>query len=145
MAGLAWGVSGAFGPVVPLIIFALNYKRSKFIAFHALQAALSYLAMVVVAMISGLVLGGSAGVLFLQDGMPQAGDAMPPLIKAAMLAIAGLTGAVYLGLIVLSIKFSKRASAGEWACYPFVNRLAASLYDVSDITVTRRVRVQPEG
>ena len=42
MAALAWAVSGALGPVIPLVIFALNHKTSKFIAFHALQAAISF-------------------------------------------------------------------------------------------------------
>jgi len=135
MAALAWGVSGAFGPVIPLIIFALNYKTSKFIGFHALQAALSFLSMVAAAMVVGIVMGGGTAWVVLQDGMPEANAAMPESLRMVMLLVGGLTVAVYVGLILVSLRFAASAMQGAWIRYPMANRLAATLYDVSDIRV----------
>jgi uncharacterized membrane protein len=135
MAGLAWAVSGAFGPVVPLIIFALNYKKSKFIGFHALQAAVSFLAMVVVGILGGIGMGGGTLLYIMTEGMPDPGTPMPEGIRTVMILVGGLAGAVYLGLVVMSLRFASRASRGEWARYPGASRLAATLYDVSDVRV----------
>lgn len=135
MAALAWGVSGAFGPVIPLIIFALNYKDSKFIGFHALQAALSFLSMVVAAVVAGLAMGGGTAWVVLRDGMPDDNAAMPESLRIVMLLIGGLTVAVYVGLTLVSLRFAASAIKGEWIRYPLANRLAATLYDVSDIRV----------
>lgn len=135
MAALAWAVSGAFGPVIPLIIFALNYKTSKFIGFHALQAALSFLSMVAAAMVVGIVMGGGTAWVVLQDGMPDANAAMPESLRLVMLLVGGLTVAVYVGLILVSLRFAASAMQGAWIRYPMANRLAATLYDVSDIRV----------
>ena len=134
-AALAWAVSGAFGPVVPLIIFALNYKTSKFIGFHALQAALSFLSMVASAMVVGLVMGGGTAWVVLRDGMPDANAAMPEPLRIVMLLVGGLTVAVYVGLVLISLRFAASAMQGAWIRYPLANRLAATLYDVSDIRV----------
>jgi len=135
MAALAWAVSGAFGPVIPLIIFALNYKTSKFIGFHALQAALSFLTMVVAAMVVGVVMGGGTAWVVWQDGMPDANAAMPESLRMVMLLAGGLTVAVYVGLVLVSLRFAASAMQGSWIRYPVANRLAATLYDVSDIRV----------
>ncbi|MBV1858361.1 MAG: DUF4870 domain-containing protein [Nannocystaceae bacterium] len=134
-AALAWAASGAFGPVVPLIIFALNYKTSKFIGFHALQAALSFLSMVASAMVVGLVMGGGTAWVVLRDGMPDANAAMPEPLRIVMLLVGGLTVAVYVGLVLISLRFAASAMQGAWIRYPLANRLAATLYDVSDIRV----------
>lgn len=135
IAGLVWAISGAFGPVVPLVIFALNYKKSKFIGFNALQAALSFLAMLLVGIVGGLVMGIGTGVVLLRDGMPDPGTPMPEGLRMGMLLVGGLAGAVYLALIVLSLRFASQASKGSWVRYPIVSRLAATLYDVSDVRV----------
>ena len=139
LAGLASAVSGAFGPVVPLIIFALNHKKSKFIAFNALQGALTFLFMLVVAVVAGVGMGLGTLWIVARDGMPEASTAMPEPLRLFVLALAGLTIAVYLALVILSLEYASRASRGEWARYPFISRLAATLYDVSEI----RVAVQP--
>ena len=135
LAGLAWAVSGAFGPVVPLIIFALNHKKSKFIAFNALQGALTFLFMLVVAIIAGVGMGIGTLVIVARDGVPEPETPMPEPLRLFVLALAGLTIAVYLAQLILSLKYASRASRGEWARYPFISRLAATLYDVSDIRV----------
>ncbi len=135
MAALAWALSGAFGPVIPLIIFALSYKTSKFIGFHALQAALSFLSMVAAALVVGLVMGGGTAWVVLRDGVPDANAAMPESLRIVMLLVGGLTVAVYVGLILVSLRFAASAMQGAWIRYPLANRLAATLYDVSDIRV----------
>ncbi len=135
LAALAWGVSGAFGPLIPLFVFALNYKRSKFIAFHALQAALSFVSLIVVSLIAGVAVGGWTAVVLLRDGVPGPDTPMPEGIRILMLVAGGLTVAVYLGLIVLSLRFARRAGQGEWVAYPVASRFAATLYDISDIRV----------
>lgn len=135
LAGLAWAVSGAFGPVVPLIIFALNHKKSKFIAFNALQGALTFLFMLAVAIVAGIGMGAGTLWIVMRDGVPEAETPMPEPLRLFVLALAGLTIAVYLAQVILCFKYAARASRGEWARYPFISRLAATLYDVSDIRV----------
>ena len=135
MAALAWAVSGAFGPVIPLIIFALSYKDSKFVGFHALQAALSFLSMVAAAMFAGLCAGVGTAWVISRDGMPDPNAAMPESLRILTLLVGGLTVAVYIGLILVSLRFAASAIKGEWIRYPVANRLAATLYDVSDIRV----------
>lgn len=135
MAALAWAVSGAFGPVIPLIIFALNYKTSKFISFHALQAAISFLAMVAAAMLAGLSVGGGTAWVVWRDGMPDINAAMPESLRIITLLAGGLAVAVYVGLILVSFRFAASAVQGAWIRYPVANRIAATLYDVSDVRV----------
>lgn len=135
MAALAWAVSGAFGPVIPLIIFALYYKTSKFIGFHALQSALSFLSMVAAAMLAGLVMGVGTAWVLLSDGMPEGAAVMPESLRIVMLLVGGLAVAVYVGLVLVSLRFAASSMQGEWIRYPLANRLAATLYDVSDIRV----------
>ncbi|MGH1346368.1 MAG: DUF4870 domain-containing protein [Nannocystales bacterium] len=135
MAALAWAVSGAFGPVVPLIIFALSYKTSKFVGFHALQAALSFLSMLTAAVVGAVLIGGGTAWVVLQEGMPDPNAAMPESLRLIMLLGGGLIVAVYLVLILISLRFAGSALQGSWIRYPLANRLAATLYDVSDIRV----------
>ncbi len=142
LAALAWAVSGAFGPVVPLIVFALHYKKSKFIAFHALQAALTFVVLIVVAAIAGLAVGGGTAWVVMRDGVPGPETAMPESLRMVLLVVSGFTVAIYLGLIVQSFRFATRAAHGEWATYPVASRFAATLYDVSDIRVPVQ---QPEA
>ncbi len=141
LASVAWAVSGAFGPVVPLIIFALNHKRSKFVAFNALQAALTFLYVLAVAIVAGIGIGGGTAWVVLRDGIPEANTPMPEPLRLFAIALAGVTIAVYLGLVILSLKFASKAGKGQWVRYPAMGRLAATLYDVSDI----RVAVQPSS
>jgi|GEM_PF-2072497 len=135
LAALAWAVSGVFGPLVPLIIFALNYKKSKFIGFHALQAALSFAVMVTMGMLVGIAMGGGTAIIVLRDGVPDPDAPMPESLRMIMLALGGLTVAVYLATIVISLRIASGASRGEWVRYPLISRFAATLYDVSDIRV----------
>jgi len=135
LAALTWPVSGAFGPVVPLIVFALHSEKSMFIAFHALQAALTFVTLIVVAVIAGLAVGDGTALVVLRDGVPGPDTAMPESLRMVMLVVGGYTVAIYIGLIVQSFRFARRAAHGEWASYPVASRLAATLYDVSDIRV----------
>ena len=137
LAALSWAVSGAFGPVVPLVIFAMNYKTSKFIAFNALQAALTFVVMVAAAVVGGIGAGGGTAWVVMRDGVPGPNTAMPEPLRVVILLAAGLIIAVYLATIVVSLKLATRAAQGEWVVYPGVNRLAATLYDVSDIRVAK--------
>ncbi len=135
LAGLAWAVSGAFGPLVPLVVFALNYKKSKFIGFNALQAALTFLVMVLVAIVGGIGIGGGTAIIVLRDGMPDPGTPMPEPLRIFTLLLGGLAVAIYLGMIALSLRCASQAARGQWVRYPFAARLAATLYDVSEIRI----------
>jgi len=137
LAALAWAISGAFGPVIPLVIFALNHKKSKFIAFHALQAALSFLLMLAVAIVGGVVMGGGTLWIVIADGVPEPGTPMPESLRLVTLALAGVAVAIYVGVLFVSLRFASGAARGHWVRFPFISRLAATLYDVSDIRVSR--------
>jgi len=59
----------------------------------------------------------------------------PESLRIAMLSSGGLAVAVCFGLVLVSLRFASGALKGGWIRDPAANRLAATLYDVSDIRV----------
>lgn len=137
-AATAWAVSGPFGPIIPAVIYAAYRRRSAFVAWHALQAACSYVFLFAAALLMGIVAGVAAGVAIAnQGGLPQPGDPVPPAVMWTSASGGLVVCGVYVTLIVAAFVFAIRARRGELARYPFVNRLAAGI-------LAKQVREQQE-
>jgi uncharacterized membrane protein len=120
-AAVAWAVSGAFGPVIPLILL-LVFRRSAFVARHALQAMLAYGFLMVGAVAALVVMLSVAAVHLAQDGAPDPQAAAPPLVQGSAVVVGIGVVLLYAVQIVASLWMARRALAGEDVRYPLVHR-----------------------
>ena len=111
----------------PLVIFLVK-QDSKFVRFHALQALLWQIALMVLGMI-GVCLWFA---VILSTVFSSAGRAAPN--QAPPLALFVGMGTIWLGFIavyflniLLGILFGIKAGRGEWASYPLLGRWARSI------------------
>ena len=132
IAALAWAVSGPFGPIIPAAIYLWFGKQSRFVAQHALQAALSYVYLFAAAIVFGLVLGAMTGIHVAMHGVPEMNDKPPDSIIIASTVGAGLLCLVYVVLVVAGLVYALRARRGAWPRYPLVDRLAATMLPQED-------------
>jgi uncharacterized protein len=114
----------------PLVIF-LAKQDSKFVRFHALQALLWQLALVVLGMI-GVFLWVTVilSTVFSSAGKAAANQAPPVALFVGMGFVwLGFIG-VYFSNILLGILFGIKAGRGEWASYPLIGRWARDIVKV---------------
>jgi uncharacterized Tic20 family protein len=111
----------------PLVIFLIK-QDSKFVRFHALQALLWQITLMVLGMI-GVFLWVA---VMLSAVFSSAGRAAPN--QAPPIALFAGMGMVWLGFIVvyfsnivLGIVFGIKAGHGEWASYPLIGRWARNI------------------
>lgn len=123
MAVLAHALAFLTGFVGPLILYFVKRDQSRFVAFHAMQAALWQVAL-------GVVMGGGAAVLSLGAlavnvaGHPNG----PESITVVLGVLAGVIwAALSLADIVLCVYFGVKANNGEWAEYPVLGRVARNM------------------
>ncbi len=127
LAAAAWALSGPFGPIIPMVIFARQGGKSRFVAYHSLQAALSYIFLLAAGVAFGLILLVLTGIHMAMYGMPETGAAPPASIATTTTLGAATMGVIYVGLVIGGFVFAGRARDGNWAKYPVVYRLAASI------------------
>jgi hypothetical protein len=106
----------------PLIVFLVK-RESRFVAFHAFQALLWQLILMVVWM---LIFVGFFAVMF--STFPEAGAKQPPGPPVAFFVFFPLMWLGMMGLwattLVLAIVYGIKAMKGEWAAYPIIGRWA---------------------
>jgi uncharacterized membrane protein len=123
-AAVAWAVSGAFGPVIPLFIM-LVYRRSAFVARHAGQSVLAYGFMMAGAVAALALMLSVAAVHLAQDGAPDPYAPAPPLVQGSAVVVGVGVVLLYAVQIVASLWMARRALAGEDVRYPLVHRAVA--------------------
>jgi len=104
----------------PLVIYLIK-RESKFVAFHAMQALLWQIALMVLT-IFGVMLWVvlMVAIVLAHIGTAPA-NTTPPLELFAVIPLLWLgIVAISLGNIVLGVVFAVRASRGEWAAYPVI-------------------------
>ena len=108
----------------PLVIFIVK-QDSKFVRFHALQALLWQMALVVFWML-GMAVWFAAifSTVFSSIGRTAPNSAPPVAVFVGFGVIWLLLMAVYLSNILFGIWFGIKAGRGEWACYPLIGRWA---------------------
>jgi len=121
-AAVAWAVSGAFGPVIPLVIMFV-YRRSAFVARHAGQAVLAYGFVMASALAALVLMVGVAAVQLAQHGAPDPYAPAPRLVQGSVVAVGIGIGLVYAVQIAASLWMARRAFAGEDVRYPLVHRV----------------------
>jgi uncharacterized protein len=112
--------------IAPLIILLLN-SRSKFVRFHALQALFLQIAYMLAA---GCIVMTLMITFF--ASLPAMDSKHPPIAIFLAFPVLWLgMMASYVLMLVLAIVFAVRAGRGEWAAYPLIGRLAASVTGVA--------------
>jgi uncharacterized Tic20 family protein len=112
----------------PLVIFLVK-QDSKFVRFHALQALLWQITLMVLGMI-GVCLWFAVilSTVFSSVGRATVPNQAPPIAVFAGIGIVWLGFIViYFSNILLGIVFGIKAGHGEWASYPLLGRWARSI------------------
>ncbi len=111
----------------PLVIFLVK-QDSKFVRFHALQALLWQITLMVLGMI-GVCLWFAVilSTVFSSAGRAAPNQAPPVALFVGMGTIWLGFIAVYFLNILLGILFGIKAGRGEWASYPLLGRWARSI------------------
>jgi uncharacterized protein len=114
----------------PLVIFIVK-QDSKFVRFHALQALLWQIALIVFWMLGmGVWLAVIFSTIFSSAGNPAPNQAPPVALFAGIGLIWVLLMAVYLSNILFGVLFGVKAGRGEWASYPLIGRWARHIVKV---------------
>jgi uncharacterized Tic20 family protein len=114
----------------PLVIY-LARRESKFVSFHAMQALLWQLTVMVVGMVFGMiwfiVIFAS---VFSHMGHPSAGNNGPPMAFFFLFPFVwiGVMGRWFANMAV-GIIFGVRAGRGEWAAYPVLGKWARKIVE----------------
>jgi uncharacterized Tic20 family protein len=114
------------GIILPVIFWATNRDKSKFVTFHALQALwfhIAYIAVllffifafVIILVIGGIGLGALAGAT-------GSGKEMPVLMIIFMIAFYIGLFAIIFGCIGYSIYMGIKSYKGEMVMYPFIGK-----------------------
>lgn len=112
------------GILLPIIFWATNKDKSKFVTFHSLQSLffhLAYvaiiivlaLAMVIIVVIFGVGLGAMTG----------GGSEMPAFIIIVMVAFYGALFAIIFGAIGYSVYMGIKAYQGKLVKYPVIGNM----------------------
>ena len=124
MATLAHALQPVGWWIAPLVIYLIR-RESKFVAFHAMQALL-WQVFVMVFWFGGMIVWF---VFIFATVIPHAGK--PPANNPPPLGFFVGVGAVWLGMMTimclnlfLAIYYAIKAGKGEWAAYPVIGRLA---------------------
>ena len=106
----------------PLIIFFVK-RDSPFVRFHALQAILWQVFMMMFSIVFFVV------VVAVAIASPKSGNmsAAPVLFMVGFYALFGLFS---LANMVIAIYFAVKANAGAWAAYPVIGRIARSILGI---------------
>jgi len=110
------------GILLPIIFWAINKDKSKFVSFHALQSLWFHIAYVVfVVLISLFVLFGGIGLGILSSGVHT--TTMPVFTIIAIIAFYILLFLFIFGGIGYSIYMGVKAYEGKMNKYPIVGNL----------------------
>jgi uncharacterized protein len=111
----------------PLVIFIVK-QDSKFVRFHALQALLWQVALIVLWMMGMAVwLAVIFSTVFSSIGKAAPHQAPPVAMFVGIGLIWLLFMAMYLSNILFGILFGIKAGRGEWTSYPLIGRWARNI------------------
>lgn len=107
----------------PLILFFAK-RDSAFVRFHALQAILWQVVMMMFSIVFFVVMiaiafAGSRG-----------GGSGAPATLLFMVVFYTLFGLFSLANLIIAIYFAVRANSGAWASYPVIGRMARSILNI---------------
>src|SRR6476659_7024110 len=125
MATLAHALQLIGSWIAPLIIFLIR-RRSRFVAFHALQALLLQIVhTIIVLALMMLWFTTIFTIVFHQTG------GKPPEFPPALFVLFPLFWlgfmAMWVGTLIIAILYAIKAGRGEWADYPVLGKLARKM------------------
>jgi uncharacterized membrane protein len=132
MATLAHALQLIGSWIAPLIIFLVR-RRSRFVAFHALQALLLQIVhtILVIGLAIGIFITVFASVV---PGIQSNPHGQPPV---ALLLVFPLVWvcifAMSIGVLAIAIIYAIKAGRGEWADYPVLGKLARKILKMEPI------------
>lgn len=113
------------GIVLPIIFWAINKEKSKFITFHSLQAIffhISYIVIIIGFTVFFIFGGMSFGLLF--AGATKHSSSGPSVVfLIAMIAFYGLFFVLIFGVIGYSIYMGVKAYQGKLNKYPIIGNI----------------------
>ncbi len=114
------------GIILPIIFWAINKDKSKFVTFHSLQAVWFHVAYIFVfvfiiffAVIGGFGMAALGGV----SSSHMKGSSMPPIVIILMIAFYGLIFLVACAGIAYAIYMGVKAYHGEFKKYPVIGNI----------------------
>jgi len=125
MATLAHALQLIGSWIAPLIIFLIR-RRSRFVAFHALQALLLQIVhTIIVLALMMLWFTTIFTIVFHQTG------GKPPEFPPALFVLFPLAWVgfmvMWVGTLIIAILYAIKAGRGEWADYPVLGKLARKI------------------
>ena len=116
--------------IAPLVIFLSKKQQSRFVAFHALQALLFQL-IVLVAWVGAMAVWiGFIVSTVIHTRVGQA-PPQPPAEMMLLFPFIWLFGmAIWICALLLTILYSIKAGRGEWEKYPLLGGLAARMLHI---------------
>ena len=125
MATLAHALQLIGSWIAPLIIFLIR-RRSRFVAFHALQALLLQIVhTIIVLALMMLWFTTIFTIVFHQTG------GKPPEFPPALFVLFPLVWlgfmVMWVGTLIIAILYAIKAGRGEWADYPVLGKLARKI------------------
>jgi uncharacterized protein len=116
--------------IAPLIIYLIK-RDSKFVSFHAVQALLWQIMVLIIWMITMVVwFGVIFSLVFAHGGHPQPSNVPPVRIFLGFGAIWLAVMIIGVANLFLGIFYGIKASNGKWAEYPIIGKLARRIVGV---------------
>src|ERR1700735_897275 len=110
--------------IAPLVIYLLR-RESKFVSFHAMQALLWQIAVLILWMGAMFVWFGVIFSFVFSHGGQQASSNVPPTRMILGIGTVGLMAmAIAITNVFLAMFYGIKASNGKWAEYPVIGKLA---------------------
>ncbi len=114
------------GILLPIIFWATNKDKSKFVTFHSLQAIWFHVAyiFVIVFGVMGMVIGGfGMSALFGMGSTHTRSNTMSPVLIVLLIAFYGFLFLVIFAGIGYSIYMGVKAYHGEYKKYPVIGNI----------------------
>jgi hypothetical protein len=114
------------GIVLPIIFWAINKDKSRFITFHSLQAIffqIAYIAIIILLVF--ILIGSGVGITLLTAGAKalDSGSAIPVFFIILMIVFYFLLFVVMFGFIIYGIYIGVKAYQGELKRYPIIGNI----------------------
>jgi uncharacterized membrane protein len=116
--------------IAPLVIYLLR-RESKFVSFHAMQALLWQIVVLILWMGAMFVwFGVIFSFVFSHGGQPASSNVPPARMILGVGAVGLMAMAIAIANVFLAIFYGIKAGNGKWAEYPVIGRLARRIVGV---------------
>ena len=116
--------------IAPLVIYLIR-RESKFVSFHAMQALLWQIVVLILWMGAMFVWFGVIFSLVLSHGGQPASSKVPPIRMILGIGTVGLMAlAIAVANVFLAIFYGIKAGNGKWAEYPVIGKLARRIVGI---------------